>query len=203
MEHLLGTGHLGTNVPAEWQHDSAAAPNGASSLSGNQTCNWGDEGLGPECKIQPPTAVGNLLWTLSLLEQAAAYSGNATVLTDVLCPLLDRALQFYQHIQIGGNSSMPEVHLPSTFSPEYPGPPGSDANYDVSLYRWGLQQGIDLAARFPDAPLCGGPHLAAWKDTLARFTWFPVDAATNTLARQVHARHHPCGHNTAGAPQLN
>lgn len=33
-------GHFNTNVPPPWQADSAAAPTGASSLSGNETAYW-------------------------------------------------------------------------------------------------------------------------------------------------------------------
>ncbi len=52
---------------------------------------------------------------------------------------------------------------------------------DVSLYRWGLAEALRLAKQYPDAPACTSPHLAAWEDTLKRFTWFPVDPATGTL----------------------
>ncbi len=38
LETLLLSGNLNTNVPKAWQADSAAAPTGASSLSGNETC---------------------------------------------------------------------------------------------------------------------------------------------------------------------
>jgi hypothetical protein len=64
-------------------------------------------------------------------------------------------------------------HAPShaPLSPEYPGPTGPDANYDVSLYRWGLATGIELAAQYG----LTSPHLQSWKDTLAEITWFSVD----------------------------
>jgi alpha-L-fucosidase 2 len=68
------------------------------------------------------------------------------------------------------------VHLPVTFSPEYPGPPGPDANYDLALYRWGLQLAADLMARYG----LTSPHAAAWQATLANLTGYSVDPASNT-----------------------
>ena len=55
FETLLHSGNLNTNVPAEWQFDSAAAPTGASSLSANETCYWN---YGPGCKTSPPSVTG-------------------------------------------------------------------------------------------------------------------------------------------------
>ena len=130
------------------------------------------------------------MWTLSLIERVAAYNGNQTILTDVLCPLLDKSLQFFQHLQVGGNSTMPEIHLPPTMSPEYPHTVEADANYAIALYRWGLQTAISLADRFPDEENCGGSpssdsigyqHYLNWTSTLKLLTWFPIDNVTNTL----------------------
>ena len=198
MELLHASTNLQTNVPVEWQDDSAEAPNGASSLSGNQTCNWDfvpventSDPL-PYCTsfLESPETVGNLMWTLSLIERVAAYNGNQTILTDVLCPLLDKSLQFFQHLQVGGNSTMPEIHLPPTMSPEYPHTVEADANYAIALYRWGLQTAISLADRFPDEESCGGSlssdsigyqHYLNWTSTLKLLTWFPIDNVTNTL----------------------
>lgn len=100
---------------------------------------------------------------------ASAY-GNETLATEVLCPLLDRALQFYAHFQVDDGTT---IHLPPTFSPEYPGAVGADANYDVALYRWGLATALERG--------CGGPRAAAWRETLEHLTWFPIDDATDTL----------------------
>lgn len=53
-----------------------------------------------------------------------------------------------------------------------------DANYDVSLFRWGLQLALDLSKRYG----LNSPHLPAWTATLAKFTFFPIDNRTNTLS---------------------
>jgi hypothetical protein len=211
MQFLLESGNLNTNVPEAWQSDSAAAPTGASSLSGNETCYWN---YGVNCTTSPPSVTGNLLWALSLVRMASLYSGNTTIDTGILWPLLDRALQFYQHFQITAADGT--ITLPTTFSPEWPGgsgpdgewmlcmqtyitnphptyhhpapirpppptlhlaPPPKPANYDKSLYRWGLATAIELA----DTYGLTSPHLQAWKDTLAHIAWFGVDPATDTF----------------------
>jgi len=170
MESLLRNGNLKTNVPEGWRVDSAAAPTGASSLSGNVTCNWV---AGPDCLTAPPAQTGNLMWTLQLVDLAASYSKNDTIKTAILCPLLDQALMFYQHFHIDNSSDDKTIHLEPTASPEYPGPPGKDCNYDISLYSWGLQKFLDL--KCPSTT-----HLSLFTDTLNRLTWFPV--ANSTLA---------------------
>lgn len=173
LEILMRNGNLNSNVPAEWQFDSAAAPTGASSLSANETCYWN---YGADCKTAPPSVTGNLLWVLQVVHMSCSYHGNTTVDTDIVFPLLDRALQFYQHFQIL-NGSDGSIHLPVTFSPEWPGGSGADANYDISLYRWGLALAIELAEEYS----LSSPHLDAWKDTLSRIISFPVDPVTDTF----------------------
>ena len=69
------------------------------------------------------------------------------------------------------------VHLPPTFSPEYPGNPGPDANYDIALYRWGLQTAIGLCESYN----LTSPHLSAWRATLSNLTWYSVDPISNTF----------------------
>lgn len=174
FEYLLSTGNLQKNVPVEWQSDSAGAPTGAGSLQGLETCYWN---YAANCTTAPPSITGNLLWELQLVHLAAEYSGNSTIHTAVLFPLLDQALQAYQHFQLPNATGDGSIHLPTTFSPEYPGPPGPDANYDLALYRWGLSLALDLVERYN----LTSPHIAAWQATLASLTWYSVDPSSNTF----------------------
>ena len=83
----------------------------------------------------PPSITGNLLWVLQLTYTHYQYrfalliewlsvisdisiSMNDTILTDFLYPILRRAVNFYSHFQFNGTDGY--VHLPVTFSPEYP-----------------------------------------------------------------------------------
>lgn len=54
-------------------------------------------------------------------------------------------VQAYSHFQIYNATGDGLFHLPPTFSPEYPGPVGPDANYDLALYRWGLGLALDVS----------------------------------------------------------
>ena len=57
---------------------------------------------------------------------------NDTILTDFLYPILRRAVNFYSHFQFNGTDGY--VHLPVTFSPEYPYT-GTYGTSDV-IYVW-------------------------------------------------------------------
>lgn len=164
VEGLLHSGVLWahSNVPVGWE-DGAAAPTGASGLSGESSCYWnhgGQETLNMttgavgNCTATPPSVTGNLLWTLHAVHQSGVYVGNATVAKAVVFPLLVRSIRYYSHFWIE-NSSL--VSLPPTFSPEYPGPSGPNANYDNALLRWGLHTALQLDAQYdlgsPDAPM--------------------------------------------------
>ena len=175
---VSASGALAGNVPSEWAFDSSAAPTGASSLSANETCYWD---YAPGCKSGPPSVTGNLLWTLSLIHAHAVFSANASVDADIVFPILTRALAFYAHFTTTAADG--SLHLNATFSPEYPGPPGADANYDVALYRWGLALGIALAADLH----IDNPTVEGWKTTLAHFTWFSVDWNATTPTLEIYA----------------
>ena len=202
METLANSGVLSsaTNVPAGWG-DSAAAPAGASALDGAMSCYWI---VGEDCTSSPPTVTGNLLWVLQVLQQTAAYSGNTTLETAVIFPLLDKAIQFCKYLFSLSSPSTPAltqtlpvtpvsaaaddhfvvdngtgvVSLPPTFSPEYPGPTAPNANYDVALLKWALQYALGLCARFN----LTSPHAARWADLAARLVPLQVDAASNTYS---------------------
>ena len=144
VEGLLDTGVLWspTNVQSGWE-DGAAAPTGASGLSGKQSCYWN---VGPiNCTVGPPSVTGNLLWTLQVVQQSGVYAGNSTVATGVVWPLLVRAVRFYQHFWIENATA---VSLPPTFSPEYGHAAAPNANYDLALLRWGLKTALQLNTQF-------------------------------------------------------
>lgn len=170
--------HLTNNVPEQYRYNSAAAPSGASSLECMETCYWN---YGPGCLTSPPTVIGNLLWTCQLYWLHYRYSLNTTLLSNGLYPLLSKAVNYYTHLQIT-NSSDHVIHLPVTFSPEYPGPKGPDTNYDLALYRWGLETVVHIAR---DVLHTKDPSLSLWEDSLARLTDYPIDKNGYMIARGV------------------
>jgi hypothetical protein len=81
----------------------------------------------------PPTITGNLLWTLHLEYLTYTKSMNQSMLAR-LVPLLQRAVNFHMHMAIDNGTL---IGLPVTFSPEYD--KDNNTNYDLALFRWGLQ----------------------------------------------------------------
>jgi alpha-L-fucosidase 2 len=132
---------------------------------------------GKDCLTQPPTVTGNLLWLCQLYHQHYLYSMNTSLIAP-LYRLLRPAIMFYTHFQYdqGGR-----IHLPPTYSPEYPGPRGADTNYDLSLYRWGLTTIIGIAQQYYP----NDTGLPLWRDTLKRLTDYPVDTNGYMIAATV------------------
>jgi hypothetical protein len=158
--------NLALNVPTEWRNDSAQAPSAASSLQALETCYWD---YGPGCLSTPPTITGNLLWACNLYWRHWRFSQDRSVLA-ALFPLLRRAVNAYRHFQVeGGGDGL--VHLPETFSPEYPYR-GPDTNYDLALYRWALAALADAAGRLGIAD----PLLPEWQRILAQLAPYPTSA---------------------------
>jgi alpha-L-fucosidase 2 len=179
LDSIRVSGALSNNLPSEWTAQNPVAygaPTGASSLSGNMSCYWN---YGPNCTTSPPSIMGNLLWAIQVAHLAGLYSGNDTVQTAVVWPLLTGALNTYQFIQIPPNGSSGDglTHLPVTFSPEYPGPPGPDANYDLALLHWGLRTAFQLSAQYN----LTNEYMPAWNTTLASLVGYSVDNASNTF----------------------
>jgi hypothetical protein len=87
---------------------------------------------------------------------------------------LKRAIGYYLHLLSPGADG--KLHLPVSTSPEYP-KNVPDANYDLSLLRWGLNTLLAVNERFD----LHDPLADRWRDTLSKLTPFPVDEATGYL----------------------
>ncbi|HTX20903.1 MAG TPA: hypothetical protein VMD27_03430 [Candidatus Aquilonibacter sp.] len=157
------------NVPAEWRSDSAGVGR-SSPYDGKRT-------------VASATGVserGDLTWVLHNYWLQYRYSGDETLLlgsspkgdssTNGLYPILKRAINYYLHLVTPGPDG--KLHLPVSTSPEYPGGNVRDANYDLSLLRWGLNTLIAINEKFD----LHDPLAAKWSDTLKNLTPDPVDA---------------------------
>ncbi|XP_065175483.1 uncharacterized protein LOC135805383 [Sycon ciliatum] len=156
------------NVPEEYRNDSAAAPTGASSDKCMETCYWDH---GANCTTSSPSIVGNLMWTLQLYFYQYRYSMDEGVAKD-LFPILRRAVNYYTRIQFLQDG---HFHLPVTFSPEYPGKRSNDTNYDLALYRWGLQTVIHLTKILD----INDPNLDLWTKSLKQLVSYSMDDEGN------------------------
>lgn len=113
--------------------------------------------------------LGDGTWLLYYYWLQYRYSMDKTVLTS-LYPILKRNINYYLHLIHKGRDN--KYHLPFTYSPEYPGGVTRDANYALSLLRWGCMTLVkaDSILQQKD-PLC-----AKWNDVLANLVNYPTDA---------------------------
>ena len=124
--------------------------------------------------VTPGALIGNFPWIMHNLYSQASFTGNETMLRDVVYPLLRGAVNVYLNISFTGADG--SIHLPATYSPEYPYPGGrrtNDTHYDLALFYWGAKTLVALAARFSLAD----PLVPAWRRVLAALAPYPTDPA--------------------------
>lgn len=81
-----------------------------------------------------PREQGNLLWALHNLWLHDVHAMNPKLHREVV-QMLSEAVDY--HASLLERSDDGGLHLPRSLSPEYPNP-AADANYDLSLLKWGL-----------------------------------------------------------------
>lgn len=129
--------------------------------------------LSGEYSVTPGAELGNFPWIMHNLYSHASFTGNDTMLRDVVFPLLRGAINVYRNFSFVGADGL--LHLPASYSPEYPYPKGptNDTHYDLALFYWGAKTLVALNARFGlDDPL-----LPFWKSVLATLAPYPTDPA--------------------------
>lgn len=161
--------NLISNVPKEWQHDSA----GISRATGQDLSN-GFDSAGEKA---------NLVWACHNLWVQYRCTMDDTFLRERLYPLLRRAVNAYLH-QIEkddeGVYHVPHGHSPESYS-------GRDTNYDLSSLRWGCGTLLWITERLGLKDE-GAVH---WSDVLANLARYPRDENGYMNAPGVPA---PAGH---------
>lgn len=165
LVHLVDAdrAHFINNVPAAWRSDSAGV--------GRSSPYDGSRSVGD---AQHVSERGDLTWVLHNYWLQYRYSGDEDLLRNGLYPILKRAVGYYLHLLSPGADG--KLHLPVSTSPEYP-VNVPDANYDLSLLRWGLNTLLATDERLG----LHDPMAGKWRDTLAQLTPFPVDPATGYM----------------------
>ncbi len=157
---------LSENAPEPYRYNSAALgrsgpytmTSGIKVLKGNDST--GASGASLE--------LGNLTWLLHVCWQAYEYSCDAQIMQQ-LYPVLRRSINYYLHIMEQGADG--KYHLPYTYSPEYPKGITRDANYDLSVFRWGCRTLL-----YMDEQLKLKDSLATtWKEVLNNLVPYPQD----------------------------
>ncbi len=151
------------NVDEAYRHDSAGLSRNTSmlDLKGKAGKPGGWEYPNPDIGAE----TGNLAWICHNLHAHYRSSMDDTLLRDLLHPLLKRAVNYYRHFLAEGPDG--RWHLPPTHSPEYGNAP--DANYDLSLLRWGLRTLISTAERLE----VDGSLIPVWRDIDEKLVDFP------------------------------
>jgi alpha-L-fucosidase 2 len=151
LDRLIG------GLRPEYRHDSAGLRR-----STDQFCD--DAGFVAVPGTSPPDPeLGDLPWALHNVWLHYRHSMDESVRSDILFPLLRRAMNYYlQFLFVGADG---RLHLPPTFSPEYGTAP--DCTYDLALIRWSCRTLLSIA---PDDPLA-----ARWQEVLDTLVEYPVD----------------------------
>jgi hypothetical protein len=133
--------NLIANVDEPYRSDSAGLSRNTSmlDLKGKSGKPGGWEHPNPDIGSE----TGNLTWICHNLYTLYRGSLDESLLADVLYPLLKRAVNYYRHFLSPGPDG--RWHLPATHSPEYGNAP--DANFDLSLIRWGCRTLIELSGK--------------------------------------------------------
>lgn len=176
---------LSAALAPPYRRDSAGVPRTTDArLRGGEDAANGGYGVGVPGQAEPTPEVGNLTWALHNVWLSYRHTMDEAVLRETLFPLLRRAVNYYLHFLEPGSDG--RLHLPLTYSPEYP-ESGPDCNYDLMLLRWGCRTLLDsartLGVRDPLAP--------RWREVLARLTPYPRDENGFMIAAGVpFARSH-------------
>jgi alpha-L-fucosidase len=120
---------------------------------------------------------GNLPWTLYYYWLHYRYQMDDQMLRQRVYPLLRLAIGHYLAYAYRDDDG--RYHLPKTHSPELGTLP--DANYDLALFRWGLETLIASVARLR----LEEPLLPRWREVLANLTPFPADSTGLWLGRDT------------------
>ncbi len=159
------------NVPEKFRHNSAGLGR-ASSFDLRSNVN-------PDDSIPPfyNRELGNLTWALHNYYLYCRYSMDDSLLKNKFFPLIKRSVNLY--INLAFKDKEGKFHLPVTMSPEYK--PAQDCNYDLSLFKWGLQTLISVAERFK----LDESVRPEWKILLTNLTDYPRNERGLLIGKDV------------------
>jgi hypothetical protein len=157
---------LSKNAPAPYQYNAAAlGRSGPYDMRSEIKVEKGNDSTG-----QSPASfeLGNLTWLLHVYWQTYEYTMDKEVMKNIY-PILTRSVNYY--LDIMEKEGDGKYHLPFTYSPEYPKGITRDANYDLSLLRWGCRTLLYINDQLKLKDAIAGK----WQDVLKNLTPFPQD----------------------------
>ena len=164
-------GALVQNVTKKYRYNSAGVGRGTSFDMLSE--------VNPDDTVAPyyNRETGNLTWAMHNYYQYYRYSMDDGLLRNKIFPLLKRSINLYIHLAFKTTDG--KYHLPVTMSPEYKA--AADCNYDLSLFRWGLQTLIASSKQLK----LKDTQLNQWKDILANLVDYPVNETGFMIGREV------------------
>ena len=168
--------NLSKNAPEPYQYNSAAiGRSGPYTMTGGIKVLKGNDSVGNSAAS---LELGNLTWLLHVAYQSYEYSMDKENLK-LLFPILKRSINYY--INIMEKESDGKFHLPYTYSPEYPKGITRDANYDLSVLKWGAKALLHI-----NKELGLKDELASkWQDIVTNLTPYPQDALGYRIGRDA------------------
>lgn len=118
--------------------------------------------------------LGNLTWLLYYYWQYYRYSMNEKVL-DKLKPLLEKSTNYFLDVMEKDADGV--IHLPYSYSPEYPNGITRDCNYALALFRWACETLSRIEPNNASAP--------QWKEVLEKLTPYPTDSTGLRIGKDI------------------
>lgn len=166
---------LSENAPEPYRHNSAAlARSGPYTMTSPIRVMKGNDSTGSAASHE----LGNLPWLLHVYWQTYTYSHDKKII-EGLFPILKRSMNYYLNIM--EKQADGKLHLPYTYSPEYPKGLTRDANYDLSLFKWGCKALLFIN----DELKLNDPLTTAWKEVLIDLTPYPQDQYGYRIGRDI------------------
>ena len=159
-------GNLSKNAPLQYQYNSAAlGRSGPYDMSSGIKVVKGNDSIGNSAAS---LELGNLTWLLHVYWQAYEHTMDRKLMKSIY-PVLTRAVNYY--LNITGKEGDGKYHLPYTYSPEYPKGITRDANYDLSVLRWGLKTLLYINGQLH----LNDSLVMKWKEVLSHLAPYPQD----------------------------
>ncbi len=165
---------LVANVPPEYRHDSAG-------IYRSSTARLVGGVFYPSPVERPGDAgepeVGNLLWACHNVWLHYRMAMDEPLARESLYPVLRRAVNYHRHFLEEGPDG--RLHLPRTRSPEFKS--GPDCNYDLALFRWGVETLLALTERLG----LEDPLAPEWQRIVEKLVDFPEGKQGFLIARDM------------------
>lgn len=168
--------NLSKNAPLPYQYNSAAiGRSGPYAMTGGVKVVKGNDSIGNSAAS---LELGNLTWLLHVAYQSYEYTMDRENLK-LLYPILKRSINYYINVMEKGSDG--KYHLPYTYSPEYPKGITRDANYDLSVLKWGAKTLIYINKELG----LKDELLPKWQDIVNNLTPYPQDELGYRIGRDA------------------